>query len=85
MNFPQDLGHPVNPVNDDEEQGDHTSIRRHARITPNPGSESSQVRRQENAQSSDSWKNGVIRRNLVTLLPNGDLCGQQLQEQNFKT
>ena len=56
MNFPQDLGHPVNPVNDDEEQGDHTSIRRHARITPNPGSESSQVRRQENAQSSDSWK-----------------------------
>ena len=46
-----------------------------SRHTPNPGTESSQVKRQENAQSSDSWKNGMISRNLQTLLPHGELCG----------
>ena len=30
-------------------------------------------------------ENGMIRRNLLTPLPHGDLCGHQLQEQNFKT
>ena len=53
---PQDLGYPVNPVNDDEGQGDHTVTRRLVRTTQNPEVERSQVRRQENAQSSDSRK-----------------------------
>ena len=52
----QDLEYSVNPVNDDEGQGDHTSTRRLVRTTQNPVVERSQVRRQENAQSSDSWK-----------------------------
>ena len=34
-NPPQDLGHLVNPVNDDEEHGDHTSIRRFVRNCTN--------------------------------------------------
>ena len=54
-NPPQDLVYPVNPGND-EGQGDHTSTRRLVRTTQNPEVERSQVRRQENAQSSDSWK-----------------------------
>ena len=54
--LPQDLGYLVNPRNDDEGQGDHTCTRRLVRTTQNPEVERSQVRRQENAQNSDSWK-----------------------------
>ena len=57
-NPPQDLGYQVNPVIVDEGQGSHTSIRRLVRITQNPEVERSQVRRQDNAQNSDSWKQG---------------------------
>ena len=57
-NLPQDLGCLVNPVNVDEGQGDHTSTSRFVRTTQNPEVERSQVRRQENAQNSDSWKQG---------------------------
>ena len=53
---PHDVGHLVNPGNDDEGQGDNTSRRRLVRITQNPETESSQARRQEKAHSSDSWK-----------------------------
>ena len=55
-NPPQDLGYPVNPANVDEGQGSHT--RRFVRTTQNPEVECSQVRRQEKAQNSDSWKQG---------------------------
>ena len=55
-NPPQNLGYPVNPGNVDEGQGDHTATRTRVRTTQNPEVELSQVRRQENAQSSDSWK-----------------------------
>ena len=48
-NPPQDLGYLVNPVNVDEGQGSHTGT---------PEFECSQVRRQENVQNSDSWKQG---------------------------
>ena len=57
-NPPQDLGHPVDRVNVDEGQGDHTSTRRLARTTQNLEVELSQVRRQEHAQNSDFWKQG---------------------------
>ena len=52
----QDLGYPVNPENDDKGQGDLTRTRKRVQTTPNPEVERSQVRRQENVQSSDSWK-----------------------------
>ena len=55
---PQDLGYPVNPVNVDEGQGSQTSTRKLVRTTQSPEVECSQVRRQENAQNSDSWKQG---------------------------
>ena len=43
-------------MNVDDGQGDHTGTRRLVQITQNPEVERSQVRRQENAQNSDSWK-----------------------------
>ena len=53
---PQDLRFPVNLVNVDEGQGSHIGTWRLVRTTQNPEVERSQVKRQENAQSSDSWK-----------------------------
>ena len=53
-NLPQDLGGTVDPRNVDEGQGIQTSTRKLVRITQSPGVERSQVRRQENAQHSDS-------------------------------
>ena len=53
-NLPQDLGYTVDPGNVDEGQGIQTSTRKLVRITQSPGVERSQVRRQENAQHSDS-------------------------------
>ena len=50
--------YPVNPENVDEGRGDHTSTRRPVRTTQNSVVERSQVRRQENAHNSDSWKQG---------------------------
>ena len=50
------MGYPVNPGNVDEGQGSQTSTRRLVRTILNPEVESSPVRRQENAGSSDSWK-----------------------------
>ena len=55
-NPPQDFGYPVKPVNVGEGQSDHTTTKRLVRTTQNPEVERSQVRRQENAQNSDSWK-----------------------------
>ena len=55
-NLPQNLGYPVDPGNVDEGQGCQTSTRRLVQTTQNPEVERSQVRRQENAQISDSWK-----------------------------
>ena len=60
-------------MKDDEGQDDHTWARRLVRTTQNPEVERSQVRRQEDAQSSDSWKqcdqeeasNSTSRRTLV--------------------
>ena len=52
----QNLGYPVNPVNDDKGQGDLTRTRKLVQTTQNPEVERSQVKRQENAQRSDSWK-----------------------------
>ena len=52
----QDLGFPVHPVNDDAGQGDPTRTRKRVQTTRNPEVEHSQVKRQENAQISDSWK-----------------------------
>ena len=49
-----DLGYPVNPVNVDEGQGSHIGTRRLVRTTQNAEVERSQMRRQENAQNSDS-------------------------------
>ena len=57
-NLPQDLGYSVNPGIVHEGQGDYTSTRRLVRTTQNPQVELSNVRRQENAQNSDSWKQG---------------------------
>ena len=50
----QNLGCPVNPENDDKGQGDLTCTRK--LVPQNPEVERSQVKRQENAQCSDSWK-----------------------------
>ena len=44
------------PVNDDEGQSDHTGTKRLVRTTQNLEVQRSQVWRQDNAQSSDSWK-----------------------------
>ena len=82
-NPPQDLGYPFNPVNVAEGQGDHTSTRTHVRTTQNPEVERSLVRRQESAQSSDSWKQ-YDQEEASTLLVQGDVYGQQFQEQSFK-
>ena len=57
-NLPRDLGYPVNQVNVDKGQGGHTSTRKLVRTTQSPEVECSQVRRQENALNSDSWKQG---------------------------
>ena len=82
-NLPQNLGYPVNPGSVAEGQGDHTSTRRHVRTTQNPEAERSLVRRQESAQSSDSWKQ-YDQEEASTLPVQGDVYGQQLQEQSFK-
>ena len=52
----QYLGYPGNPGNDDKGQGDLTRTRKLVQTTQNPEVERYQVKRQENAQSSDSWK-----------------------------
>ena len=57
-NPPQDFGYPVNPGNVVEGQGSQTSTRKLVGTTHNPEVECSQLRRQENAQNSDSWKQG---------------------------
>ena len=57
-NPPQDLRYPVNPEIVEEGQGSQTSTRRFARSTQSPEIECSHVRRQENAEHSDSWKQG---------------------------
>ena len=57
-NLPQDLRYPVNPVNVDEGQVSQTSTRKLVRTNQSPEVESSQVRRQENTQRSDSRNQG---------------------------
>ena len=58
-NPPQDLSDPVNPGNVDEERGGHSSSRKPVRTNPSQDPiEYSQVRRQENTQHADSWKQG---------------------------
>ena len=57
-NLPQDLRYPVNPVNVDEGQVSQTSTRKLVRTNQSPEVESSQVRRQENTQRSDSRNPG---------------------------
>ena len=57
-NPPQNLTYPVNPGNVDEGQGSQTSTRKLMRTDQSQGVEYSQVRRQENTQHSDSWKQG---------------------------
>ena len=52
----QDLGSPVNQRTDDQGQGDLTRARKLVQFTRNPEVDRSQVKRRENAQSSDSWK-----------------------------
>ena len=52
----QDLGFPVNLVNDGKGQDDLTRTRKPVQTTQNPEVERSQVKRQEIAQSSDSLK-----------------------------
>ena len=47
---------PVNPVNDDKGKGDLIRTRKLVQTAQNLEVERSQVKRQENAQSSDSWK-----------------------------
>ena len=83
-NPPQDLGYPVNRENVDEGQGSQTSARKLVRTTQSPEVECSRVRRQENTQKSNSWKQGD-QRNPRTQQVQGDLYGQRLQEQSFKT
>ena len=61
----------------------YSSTRRLGRTTQNPEVERSQVRRQENAQSSDSLKQ-CDQEELQTLPVQGDLYGQRLQEQIFE-
>ena len=56
-NPPQDLGHPVNPVNVDAGQGGQTRKRKLVR-TQSPEVERSQVTRQENSQKSHATKQG---------------------------
>ena len=82
-NPPQNLGYPFNLGNVDEGQGSHTSTRRLVRTTQNPEVERSQVGRQENAQNSDSWKQGD-QENLRTQPVQRDLYGQRLQVQSFQ-
>ena len=55
-NPPQDLSHPVNPVNVENEQGGDPRIRKLIRNPSQDPTEYSQVRRQENIQNADSWK-----------------------------
>ena len=57
-NPPRNVGHPVDPGNVDEGQGSQTSTRKLVRTTQSKEVECSQVMRQENAQNSDSWKQG---------------------------
>ena len=71
----QNLGYPVNPRNDDKGQGDLTRTRKLVQTTQNPEVERSQVQ---------IFGNSTIRRKLRTLVAQGNLCKQQLQERNFK-
>ena len=58
-NPPQDLRDPVNSGNVDEEQGGHSSSGKPVRTDPNQDPiEYSQLRRWENNQHADSWKQG---------------------------
>ena len=58
-NPPQDLSDPVNPENVDEERGGHSSSGKPVRTNPSQDPiECSEVRRQENTQHADSWKQG---------------------------
>ena len=56
-NPPQDLRDPVNLVNAEEERGGHPSLKKLERTNPcQDPIEYSQVRRQENSQNADCWK-----------------------------
>ena len=83
-NLPQDLRYRVNPENVDERQGSQTSTRKLVQTNQSPEVQYSHVRRQENAQNSDSWKQDEGR-NLRTRLVQGNLYGQWRQEQSFIT
>ena len=78
-NPPQELGHPVNPENDDEGQGDHTRTRRLERITLDR-----KVSGDRKKLIVQIFGNSLIRRNLQTLPAHVELCGQQHQDQSFK-
>ena len=80
----QNLGYPVSPGNTDEGQGDLTRTRKLVQTTQNPEVERSQVERQEYMLKVQIPGNSTIRRKLRTLLAQGNLCRQQLQERNFK-
>ena len=80
----QNLGYPVSPGNTDEGQGDLTRTRKLVQTTQNPEVERSQVERQEYMLKVQILGNSTIRRKLRTLLAQGNLCRQQLQERNFK-
>ena len=53
---PQDLSNPVNPGNVEKKKGSAPSIRKLMRNPSQDPIEHSQVRRQENTQNADSWK-----------------------------
>ena len=58
-NPPQDLSNPVSPGTVDGERGGRSSSRKLVRTNPSQDPiEHSQVRRQENTQNADSWKQG---------------------------
>ena len=57
-NPPQEFGYPVNLVSVDEGYGCQTSTKKLAQTIQSPEVECSRVKRQENAQNSDSWKQG---------------------------
>ena len=84
-NLPQDLGYLVNPGNVDEGQGGHIGTRRLLRTTQNPEVERSQVRRQVNAQSSDSWKQCVIRRKLQEAIPRTKIQNMKYTNHQYMT
>ena len=78
-NPPQDLGCPVNLGNDDEGQGDHTCTRRLVRTTPLQ--KSNVLKRGDRKMLKVQIPgNSLIRRKLQTLLVQGEVNGQQVQE-----